>query len=70
MVRTDLLAGQIAMRGKKKKEVAKALDITVTALRKKMMSGRFTCDEALILIEFLGIDDPVGMFFYPLSCET
>ena len=70
MVRTDLLAGYIAMRGKKRKEVSDALKIKPTTLRRKLETGYFTCDEALILTELLSITDPVSVFLCNPISET
>ena len=70
MVRTDLLAGYIAMRGKKRKEISDALHIKPPTLRRKLETGYFTCDEALILSELLSIPNPADVFLCNPSSET
>ena len=63
MVRTDLLRGLIAQKGKSQSDVAKALGITPKTFYTKMKTGIFGSDEMEALIQLLDIDNPADIFF-------
>lgn len=65
------LKAYMTLRGKTARDVAQRLGITEVTLRAKMNNdGNFTRREILILIEYLGIGDPMGVFFAKELAET
>ena len=63
MIRTDLLRGKIAERGTSQRKVAGMLGITGKTFYQKMKQGRFYSDEIDRMMEILGIEDPMEIFF-------
>ena len=63
MVDTLKLKGVIVQNGKTQEDVAKHLGIAPKTFYLKMKKGVFGSDEIERMIDFLGIDDPVGIFF-------
>lgn len=63
MVATDKLRGIIAERGFSQREVAKHLGMTDKTFYTKMKKGVFDSDEMAEMISFLGIEEPMGIFF-------
>lgn len=55
---------QLARKGVKKAELAEHLGMTYTNLYRKIRDdGKFTREEMVKIIDFLGIDDPASIFF-------
>ena len=65
MVRTDLLKGEIARAGYSQSQIADMLCITPKTFYSKMKKGIFNSDEIEELIQILGIENPVQVFFAP-----
>ena len=63
MIRTDKLMGIIAEKGKSQKDVANAIGITPKTFYEKMKKGVFGSDEIQIMINYLGINEPMAIFF-------
>ena len=63
MIKTDELRGIIAKNNLSQAKVAEALGITPKTFYEKMKSGVFGSDEIELMIELLGISDPVSIFF-------
>lgn len=63
MVRTDKLRGIIAERGKSQAEVANMIGITPKTFYEKMKNGVFGSDEIQKMIDLLGIENPIEIFF-------
>lgn len=65
MVRTDKLRGIIAERGKSQADVAIMIGITPKTFYEKMKIGVFGSDEIQKMIDGLGINNPIDIFFAP-----
>ncbi len=63
MIKTDELRGIIAKRNKSQSDVAKAIGVSPKTFYMKMKKGVFGSDEIQIMIDDLGIDNPVEIFF-------
>lgn len=63
LIRTDKLRGIIAERGLTQKDIAEFLNITPKTFYEKMARGIFGSDEIQIMIDKLGIDNPMAIFF-------
>ena len=63
MIRTDKLRGIITERGLTQKDVAEYLNIVPKTFYEKMAKGVFDSDEIQIMIEKLGIENPMDIFF-------
>ena len=63
MIRTDKLRGIITERGLTQKDVAEYLNIVPKTFYGKMAKGVFGSDEIQIMIEKLGIENPMDIFF-------
>ena len=59
---TAKLKGIIAERGYSQREVAKAIGVTEKTFYNKMKKGVFGTDEAMAMIELLGIKNPADIF--------
>ena len=71
MIRTDKLRGIIAERGLSQPAVASMIGITPKTFYEKMGRGVFGSDEIQKMIDELGIDDPVAIFFAPeVTCKV
>lgn len=64
MIRTDLLRGKIAEKGYSQAILAKKIGITPQSFYNKMEKGVFKSDEIYKMIEILGIENPIEVFFY------
>lgn len=62
MVDTNLLRGKIAEKGKSQLEIAKAIGITPKTFYNKMNKKVFGSDEIEIMIDELGIENPMEIF--------
>lgn len=56
MVNTDLMEEKIKKSGLKKSYIAKSMNITLSGFYKKMLTGRFTTDEAEKFCDITGIE--------------
>ena len=65
MILTHELRGAIAKKGLTQAKLAHILEITPDTFYRKMEKGVFKSDEIEKMIEVLGIDDPVPIFFAP-----
>lgn len=63
MIKTDELRGEIARNRLSQKDVAKMIGISPKTFYEKMQKGIFGSDEIQIMIDELGIDDPMKIFF-------
>ena len=63
VIKTDELRGVIAKNGYSQKDVAEMIGITPKTFYEKMNKGVFGSDEIEIMIDKLGIDNPVEIFF-------
>lgn len=63
MIRTDKLRGVIAEKGLSQADVAKEIGISPKTFYEKMKNGVFGSDEIQVMIDMLGIEDPVSIFF-------
>lgn len=63
MIRTDKLRGVIAERGFSQADVASMIGITPKTFYEKMKIGIFGSDEIQKMIDKLGIDNPMDIFF-------
>ena len=63
MIRTDKLKGIISERGFSQSDVAKMIGITPKTFYEKMKSGVFGSDEIQTMIDRLGIENPIEIFF-------
>ena len=63
MIRTDKLRGVIAEKGLSQADVAKEIGISPKTFYEKMKNGVFGSDEIQVMINMLGIEDPVSIFF-------
>ena len=63
MIRTDKLRGVIAERGYSQADVAQMLEITPKTFYEKMKNGVFGSDEIQKMIDKLGIENPMDIFF-------
>lgn len=63
MIKTDELRGYIAKNGFSQADVAKMIGVTQKTFYEKMKKGIFGSDEIEIMIDKLGIEDPVSIFF-------
>lgn len=59
---TAKLKGIIAERGLSQREVAKAIGVTEKTFYAKMKKGVFGTDEAIAMVELLGINNPADIF--------
>ena len=62
LVDTNLLRGKIAEKGKSQLEIAKAIGITPKTFYNKMNKKVFGSDEIEIMIDELGIENPMEIF--------
>lgn len=63
MIKVDELRGIIAKNRLTQTDVAAMIGVTPKTFYEKMSRGVFGSDEIQIMIERLGIDDPVAIFF-------
>lgn len=63
MVNSDKLIGLFAEKHFTKEQIAQMIGITPNTLRRKLKDRKFDSDEMMKLVEVLGIDDPVSIFF-------
>ncbi|HAQ41541.1 MAG TPA: DUF739 domain-containing protein [Clostridiales bacterium] len=63
MIRTDELRGIIAKNGLSQSKVAEAIGISPKTFYEKMKNGVFGSNEIQIMINLLGIENPVEIFF-------
>lgn len=63
MVDTSALKGIIVSRDKTQEDVARHIGIAPKTFYLKMKKGVFGSDEIEKMIEYLGIEDPVAIFF-------
>lgn len=63
LIRTDKLKGIMAERGVSGKELAGKIGIAPKTFYEKMRQGKFGTDEAEVMIEELGIENPIDIFF-------
>ena len=63
MLNKNALRAEIVRNGLTQKEVAKLLGISEKTFISRMKTGIFGTDEVKILIEHLGINDPMSIFF-------
>ena len=63
MIKTNELRGIIAKNGLSQSDVAAMIGITPKTFYEKMKNGVFGSNEIQIMIDKLGIDDPVSIFF-------
>lgn len=67
MIDTDKLRGVIAERRLSQKQVAEHLEMVPATFYAKMKKGVFDSDEISDMIAFLGITDPLKIFFAELG---
>lgn len=67
MIDTDKLRGVIAERRLSQKQVAEHLKMTPATFYSKMQKGVFDSDEISDMIAFLGVTDPLKIFFAELG---
>lgn len=65
MIRTDLLRGKFAEKRMSQMQIARMLGITPKAFYDKMKRGIFRSDEMQKMIDYVGIENPVEIFFAP-----
>ena len=63
MIRTDLLRGEMARAGVTQAKLAERLGISTKTFSTKMKKGVFNSNEIDAMIETLGIENPVRIFF-------
>lgn len=63
MIRVDLLRGKFAEKGYSQSQIAKMLGITPKAFYDKMKRGVFRSDEMQQMVDFVGIENPIEIFF-------
>ena len=63
MVDTDKIRGLMAEKRVTFKEMAGVLDITPPTFSAKMQAGIFNTDEMQKIVDYLGIENPVPIFF-------
>ncbi len=63
MIKTNELRGIIAKNGLSQSDVAAMIGITPKTFYEKMKNGVFGSNEIQIMIDRLGIEDPVSIFF-------
>lgn len=63
MLNRNKLRAEIVKNGYTQADVAKRLDISEKTFISRMKNGVFKTDEVEILVEFLGIEDPMSIFF-------
>lgn len=63
MVDTNKLRGCIVANGKTQEEVAKSIGISPKTFYLKMKKGVFGSDEIEKMIDLLGIENPMSIFF-------
>lgn len=63
MIKTDELRGIIAKNGLSQSKVAEAIGISPKTFYEKMKNGVFGSNEIQIMINLLGIENPVEIFF-------
>lgn len=63
MIKTNILKGQIISKGFSQSQVAEKLGMTPKTFYLKMKKGVFDSDEIFELIEILGIENPIEIFF-------
>ena len=63
MIRRDLLKGKLAEKDISQAGMAKILGITSKAFYDKMKRGVFKSDEIQKMIDYVGIENPVEIFF-------
>ncbi len=63
LIRTDELRGIIAKNGLSQSKVAEAIGISPKTFYEKMKNGVFGSNEIQIMINLLGIENPVEIFF-------
>lgn len=63
MIDTNKLRGKIVEKGKTQADVANAIGVTPKTFSDKMKKGVFLSNEIEEMINYLEIDDPMGVFF-------
>ena len=63
MVNVNKLRGVIAERGSTQKAVAECIGCSPVTFGRKMNKGVFNTDEIEKMVDFLGIENPVEIFF-------
>lgn len=63
MIKVDELRGIIAKNRLTQTDVAAMIGVTPKTFYAKMSRGVFGSDEIQVMIERLGIDDPIAIFF-------
>ena len=63
MIRCDLLRGKFAEKGYSQVQIAKMLGITPKAFYDMMKRGVFKSDEMQKMVDFVGIQNPIEIFF-------
>jgi predicted transcriptional regulator len=63
VIRVDLLRGKFAEKGYSQSQIAKMLGITPKAFYDKMKRGVFRSDEMQQMVDFVGIENPIEIFF-------
>lgn len=70
MIRVDLLRGKFAEKGYSQSQIAKMLGITPKAFYDKMKRGVFLSDEMQQMVDFVGIENPIEIFFAKEVTDT
>ena len=63
MIDTNKLRGIIKERQKTQEDVAKAIGISSRTFGYKLKKGVFGSDEIDVMVDFLGIEEPMSVFF-------
>lgn len=63
MTNTNELKAWMARRGVTQEDCAKAIKRTPRTMSERMKTGVFDSDEIEALVKYLGIDDPIPVFF-------
>lgn len=63
MVNTNKLKGKLKEMAMTQKQMAKVIGISERSFNSKINKGSFKANEIAIMIDALGIDDPVPIFF-------
>jgi predicted transcriptional regulator len=63
VIRCDLLRGKFAEKGYSQSQIAKMLGITPKTFYDKMKRGVFRSDEMQKMVDFVGIQNPIEIFF-------
>lgn len=63
MINRNKLRAEIVKNGYTQADVAKKLDISEKTFISRMKNGVFKTNEVEILVDFLGIEDPMSIFF-------